>query len=158
MLSNMKRYTDSLAILVPQCNLDVHFAPFHILAENPHLALLVQHVDDWAFHIVLRQEAFHNQLTLHLRNVQLQQSLSVLLPIIPKYYPEHLSLDVKLLQNALTSSIDIMNHLLFRQKYKQLFKYYQFFNDKVEKYYFDWNNIFFDCILKPSIGSRDVEC
>lgn len=34
MLSNMKRYADSLTILVSQCDLNVHFAPFNILAKN----------------------------------------------------------------------------------------------------------------------------
>lgn len=49
MLGNMKRYADGLTILVSQCNLDIHLTLFHVLAENPHFALLVQHVDDRTF-------------------------------------------------------------------------------------------------------------
>ena len=47
--------------------------------------------------------------TLQRRNLQLQQSLSVLWPIIPKENSKHLRLDVKLLQE--TIYIICSNHI-----------------------------------------------
>ena len=64
MLGDMKRNADSLAMLVTQRNLDIHFAPFHVLAKDPHFALLVQRINHRTFHIILWQQTFHNHFTL----------------------------------------------------------------------------------------------
>ena len=64
MFSQMKRYADSLAILIPQCNLNIHLTPFYVLAKDPYLALLIQCINDGTFYIVLRLKALYYYFTL----------------------------------------------------------------------------------------------
>ena len=43
MLGYVERNTDGLAILVAQCNLDIHFPAFHVFSKYPYFALLIQY-------------------------------------------------------------------------------------------------------------------
>ena len=98
MLCNMERYANRLAVFVTKSYLDVHFAILHILSKNPHLTLFIKSINYGTFNIILLMQVLHYQLTLQRRNVQLQQSLSVLRTVISEANTKHLSLNIKLLQ------------------------------------------------------------
>ena len=86
MFGNVKGDTNSLSIFIPKSYLYIHFMPFHIFTKNPHLASPVQLINDRALNIILNLKTFDYNLTLQRRNLQLQQGLSVLWPVIPKEY------------------------------------------------------------------------
>ena len=109
MFGNVKGDTNSLSILIPKSYLYIHFMPFHILTKNPHLASPVQLINDRALNIILNLKTFDYNLTLQRRNLQQQQGLSVLWPVIPKENSKHLRLDVELLQE--TIYIIYSNHI-----------------------------------------------
>ena len=131
----MERYTDSLAILVTQGNLDINLTLLHVLSEYPHLSSFVQNINNRSLDIILWQEAFDNQLSLQRGDTQFQQSLTVLQPIIPEKNPKNLCLDIELFQKY---PYFVYRHhislVLSKRRYKQLSKIWRFLNDKVEYY------------------------
>ena len=66
----MERYTNGLTILITKRNLDIHLSPLHVLAKDPHLSLLVEHVDNRTFYIILHLKILYNQFALQRRNIQ----------------------------------------------------------------------------------------
>lgn len=86
------------AILIAQCNLNINLASLHVLAKYPHLAFLIQYVDDRTLHIILRLKALNDYLTLQKCDFQLQQSLPIFRAFIPETDSKHLRLDIELIQ------------------------------------------------------------
>ena len=41
MISNMKRYANRLTVFIAQRDFDIHLAPFHIPAKDPHFAFFI---------------------------------------------------------------------------------------------------------------------
>lgn len=71
-----------MRIRTPQGNFDIYFITPYILTENPHLALIIQCIDNRTLRIVMAFQFHYDAQTLHRSYAQFQETILILLSVV----------------------------------------------------------------------------
>ena len=86
-----------MRVRLSKSNLDVNFISSYIFARHPHFTLIIQHIHNWTFGIIVAAQIYDNLHSLIRSYAQLNEAVLVLLAIITETDSENFDLQIKFL-------------------------------------------------------------